>query len=152
MNTRLSYRYSDKTNCKQYTSIIIEGTLTWEQVEPYLMLNGFFIPGQIGLEDLQYRSALPGADHPWHQLLPGDFKPTEATPTIAISAEELAQRFAHTIWTPDWRTVIARAPRVEQTAPLQAAAAPISIEATLASRKKPTSKRMPQDMDVKKRM
>lgn len=103
MNTRLSYRYTDNTFCKQYTSVIVEGTLTWEQIEPYLTKRGFFIPGQVGLEDLQHRFALAGSDHPWHQMIPEDLKPTALPPTIACSADELAQRFATTTWTPDLR-------------------------------------------------
>lgn len=98
MNTRLSYRYTDKTNCKQYTSIVVAGTITWEQIEPYLAGQGSFIPGQVGLEDLQYRFALPGADHPWHQIASHDLRPTDAAPTVALTGDELATRFAQTLW------------------------------------------------------
>jgi hypothetical protein len=98
MNTRMSYRYADKRNCKQFTAIVVEGTITWEQIAPYLATQQSFIPGQIGLEDLQYRFALPGADHPWHQIASEDIKPTEAKPTIALSGEDLVWRFAHTTW------------------------------------------------------
>jgi hypothetical protein len=104
MNTRISYRYADKTNCKQFTAIVVDGTITWEQIAPYLNTRQSFIPGQIGLEDLQYRFALPGKDHPWHQITSEDIKPTEAKPTIALSAEELARRLAHTIWDESHRT------------------------------------------------
>jgi hypothetical protein len=102
MNTRMSYRYADKTNCRQYTSIVVAGTITWEQIAPYLAKQGSFIPGQLGLEDLQHRFALPGGDHPWHQIAPDDIKPTEATPTIALTGGELAERFGHTPWAADW--------------------------------------------------
>jgi hypothetical protein len=98
MNTRMSYRYADKRNCKQFTTIVVEGTITWEQIAPYLATQQSFIPGQIGLEDLQYRFALPGADHLWHQIPLEYIKPTAAKPTIALSAEDLAWRFAHTTW------------------------------------------------------
>lgn len=98
LNTRIGYRYADKTNCRQYTAIVVEGVITWEQIEPYLATQQSFIPGQVGLEDLQYRFALPGADHPWHQIEPSYIKPTEAEPTVAISAEDLAWRIAHTAW------------------------------------------------------
>jgi hypothetical protein len=101
MNTRMSYRYADKTNCRQYTSIVVAGTITWEQIAPYLAKQGSFIPGQLGLEDLQQRFALPGGDHPWHQIAPDDIKPTEAAPTIALTGGELAERFGHTLWQAD---------------------------------------------------
>jgi hypothetical protein len=105
MNTRISYRYADKTNCKQFTTIVVDGTITWEQIVLYLATQQSFIPGQIGLEDLQYRFALPGADHPWHQIASEDIKPTEAQPTIALSGEDLAWRLAHTTWDASQRTV-----------------------------------------------
>jgi len=102
MNTRMSYRYADRTNCRQYTSIVVAGTITWEQIAPYLAKQGSFIPGQLGLEDLQNRFALPGGDHPWHQIAPDDIRPTEAAPTIALTGGELAERFGHTSWQADW--------------------------------------------------
>jgi hypothetical protein len=98
VNTRISYRYADKRNCKQFTTIVIDGTITWDQIESYLAPQQSFIPGQLGLEDLQLRFALPGADHPWHQIGPEDIRPTEAPPTVALSGEDLAWRFAHTTW------------------------------------------------------
>jgi len=79
-----------------------EGTITWEQIAPYLARQGSFIPGQLGLEDLQHRFALPGSDHPWHQIAPDDITPTEAAPTNALTPGELAERFGHTLWKADW--------------------------------------------------
>lgn len=101
MNTRITYRYADKTNCKQMTSIVVEGAITWEQIAPYLVKQHSFIPGQIGLEDLQHRFVLPGVDHPWHQITSKDIEPSEATPTVVLSGANLAERFAHTKWLPD---------------------------------------------------
>jgi hypothetical protein len=98
LNTRLSYHYADKTNCRQYNVVVVAGTITWEQIESNLAARRSFIPGQIGLEDLQYRFALPGRDHPWHQIAPEDIRPTEAAPTIVLTAEELAERFASRPW------------------------------------------------------
>jgi hypothetical protein len=98
MNTRMRYRYADKRNCKQFTVIVVAGTITWEQIAPYLAMQQSFIPGQVGLEDLQHRFALPGADHPWHQIASEDITPTAAEPTVALSGEDLAWRFAHTAW------------------------------------------------------
>jgi hypothetical protein len=102
MNTRMSYRYADKTNCRQYTSVVVAGTITWEQIAPYLTAQRSFIPGQLGLEDRQHRFVLPGGDHPWHQIAPDDIRTTEAAPTIALTGPELAERFGHTPWQADW--------------------------------------------------
>jgi len=119
MNTQISYRYADKRNCKQFTAIVVEGTITWEQIAPYLAPQQSFIPGQIGLEDLQHRFALPGADHPWHQIASEDIKPTAAKPTIALSGEDLAWRLAHTIWDASQKTVPAlfKATTIESNTP-----------------------------------
>lgn len=103
MNTRIGYTYTDRTDCRQYTSVVVEGTITWEHIQPYLAKSRSFIPGQVGLEDLQYRFALPGVDHPWHQISPEDIRPTEAQPTIALTGAELAERFAHAAWETNWR-------------------------------------------------
>lgn len=98
MNTRVSYHYADRLDCRQYNSVVVAGTITWEQIEPFLERHHSFIPGQIGLEDLQYRFKLPGADHPWHQIARSDIRPTESAPTITLTGDELAERFAHTAW------------------------------------------------------
>ena len=105
MNTRISYRYADKRNCRQYTAVVVAGTLTWEQIAPYLTAKNAFIPGQVGLEDLQGRFALPGGDHPWHQIGPDDIRSTNAEPTIALTAATLAERFAESVWDADWRVI-----------------------------------------------
>jgi hypothetical protein len=98
LNTRLAYHYVDKTLCRQYTAIVVAGTITWDQIAPYLFRQHSFIPGQVGLEDLQHRFALPGADQPWHQIKPTDIQPTAAAPTVALTGDELAARFATTSW------------------------------------------------------
>ncbi|GAB4156730.1 MAG: hypothetical protein Fur005_10270 [Roseiflexaceae bacterium] len=98
MNTRVSYRYADRNNCRQYTSFVVAGVVSWEQIAPYLLKQHSFIPGQVGLEDLQYRFALPGADHPWHQMIPEDFRPTDVEPTTALTAAELIERFRDAEW------------------------------------------------------
>lgn len=102
MNTRIAYRYADKNNCRQYTSVVVEGVITWEQIEPFLYRRNSFIPGQLGLEDLQRRFALPGDDHPWHQITVADIKLTESAPTITITAQQLVERFATTEWAANW--------------------------------------------------
>lgn len=102
MNTRIGYRYADKRDCRQYTSVVVAGTITWEQIGPHLAMQRSFVPGQLGLEDLQYRFKLPGIDHSWHQIAPDDITSTEATPTIGLTGDELAKRFADTPWDVDW--------------------------------------------------
>lgn len=150
MNTRLSYRYTDKTFCRQYASIIVEGIITWEQIEPYLARQGAFIPGQIGLEDLQHRFALAGFDHPWHQILPVDLKPTELPPTSAFDAEELARRFASVNWTPDWRAAAMNAISAPQAAPPDAATRAVGTVAPKTPDEGLASRRWPAGVSTKK--
>ncbi|MEN9937940.1 MAG: hypothetical protein RLZZ387_4519 [Chloroflexota bacterium] len=102
VNTRISYRYADRRDCRQYTSVIVAGTITWEQIGPHLATKRSFVPGQLGLEDLQYRFKLPGVDHSWHLIAPDDIKPTDDAPTIVLTGDELAKRFADTPWDGDW--------------------------------------------------
>jgi hypothetical protein len=116
MNTRLSYHYRDQLNCRQYTSIVLAGTVTWTQIEPYLARQHSFIPGQLGLEDLQLRFALPGRDQPWHQIGANDVKATDAVPTVLLTADELAERFAQTPWDNDW-IALSTKPDVDLTRP-----------------------------------
>jgi hypothetical protein len=142
MNTRISYRYADKRNCKQFTAIVVGGTITWEQIAPYLVAQQSFIPGQIGLEDLQYRFALPGGDHPWHQMTSEDIKPTDAKPTIALSGEELAGRLAHTIWDASQKIAPAKAAIIESTTPTQIPTETLpSIQHKYAQDKQPSERR-----------
>jgi hypothetical protein len=102
LNTRIGYHYTDHQDCRRYASVVVAGTITWEQIDPYLASAHSFIPGQVGLEDLQHRFKLPGADHSWHQIAPGDIRPTEAAPTVALTGDELARRFATTRWDSGW--------------------------------------------------
>jgi hypothetical protein len=106
VNIRLSYHYIDRTNCRQYTSIILEGSLTWTQIEPYLVRQSYFIPSQIGLEDLRQRFALPGLDQPWHEISATDLRPTEHAPTVSFSTEELVRRFAEVTWAPNLQSAM----------------------------------------------
>jgi hypothetical protein len=125
MNTRIGYRYADRNDCRQYTSVVVTGTMTWEQIHPYLVNRSSFIPGQIGLEDLQTRFALPGSDHPWHQITADDIHPTEVAATIALTGEQLAERFAQTSWQVNWKT-IPEAPKAPSTDDSAASRSPIT--------------------------
>ena len=55
MNTRIEYMYRDGANNKQWHTVIIAGTLTKDQLTPYLEQGRYFIPSQVGLDDLPGR-------------------------------------------------------------------------------------------------
>jgi hypothetical protein len=102
MNTRMNYHYADQRDCRQFVSIVLAGTITWDEIEPFLSEHTSFIPGQLGLEDLQHRFALPGVDHSWHHMAASDLTPTESEPTVTVTGKELAKRFADTPWESGW--------------------------------------------------
>ena len=100
MNTRFEYMYRDGENYKQYAEVVIKGALTPEQLRPYLYDGQFFLPSEVGLEDLQeypYRHY----DHIWHEPVAAD--PTNDAPTVEVRAEDLVARFQHAGRT-KWKT------------------------------------------------
>jgi len=99
-NTCIDYQYIDGSNCKQSKAIIVAGHLTFEELKPYLDEGEYFIPGQVGMEDLQhlFGGQLTKNDHPWHKLQEGDLEPTSDLPTVAYSAKELLERFKTVTW------------------------------------------------------
>lgn len=100
MNTRITYLYRDGSNYKQSESVVIQGELTFAEVEPYLDEGEYFIPGQVGLEDLQHRfgGKLTMDDHPWHELKEDDFELTDDPLTGSITTQELLERFRAVTW------------------------------------------------------
>lgn len=90
MNTKIIYKYTDAGNYKTWGEEVIKGTLTLNQLTPYLIDTEFFIPKDIGLPDLQ--------PHPWteddHDLHTIE-KLTETTDklTIRINAKTLENNF-----------------------------------------------------------
>lgn len=90
MNTRFEYMYRDGENYKQFNEVVIQGEFTLDQLRPHLYDGDFFMPSEVGLDDLQeypYRNC----DHIWHQLVSAE--PTEDAPTVEMSADEVVVRF-----------------------------------------------------------
>jgi hypothetical protein len=102
MNTELHYTYVDASGYKQDKTVIIAGEVTPAQVEPYLAEGLYFIPSQVGLEDLQEGFLAYGPlgedDHVWHTIEEGDITLTAQEPTMTITAGELLQAFAQGTW------------------------------------------------------
>ncbi len=91
MNTRFEYRYRDGENYKQFGEVVIKGEFTLEQLRPHLYEGDFFVPSEIGLEDLQ-EYPYQDYDHVWHEL--DSAEPTEDEPTVELTAEEIVSRFS----------------------------------------------------------
>lgn len=96
-NTKISYMYRDASNHKQAMTIVLAEAISDEdkkRIHAKLDDVKYFIPSQIGLEDLQgrFHNGLDfEEDHVWHELT--SIQPTDATPTTTMSAAELVSRF-----------------------------------------------------------
>jgi hypothetical protein len=119
-NTLLSYTYRDGSNNSTSREVVIEGEITdAEREELILMLDrsvdtegrlGDFIPGQVGLPDLQDDFPSKGAwtdnDHPWHMLeelrqtaLPAD----DDVPSLAEVLTKARELYAGHGWNEEYR-------------------------------------------------
>lgn len=114
-NTKFSYFYRDADNYKSHHDLILEGTLSQAEKKAILDatdIGGGFIPGQIGLPELQdalqgydmedninragqYDPFGPdGADHPWHEIENESFAlETDEQPTFRLTAKQVLQAF-----------------------------------------------------------
>ncbi len=87
MNTIFSYLYRDASNYKLYHEEIIQGELTFEQIQPYLDQSLYFIPSVIGLKALGFEDWDQEEDHIWHEI--ELLKLTDKEPTIELSVSKI---------------------------------------------------------------
>lgn len=101
MNTKIAYQYRDADNYKQYEEVVIPGEIS-EQDKALILSKcnegQYFIPSQVGLNDLQERMCSPigDSDHVWHELEEEDITLTEDDPTPNHpfdNINELVERF-----------------------------------------------------------
>ena len=96
MSTKISYLYRDAGNYKRYNECIVAGTLSAKQICTILDccdMGEYFIPGQVGLPEHRFDPYDPQADHCWFELAADSFSETRESPTIALTATELVNRF-----------------------------------------------------------
>lgn len=86
MNTKIIYKYTDAGNYKTWGEEVIKGTLTLNQLTPYLIDTEFFIPKDIGLPDLQPQPWTED-DHDLHTI--EELEATDDRPTIDLNAKTL---------------------------------------------------------------
>src|SRR5271157_5760816 len=101
MNTKITYQYRDGSNWKQFKEVILFGEIsTTGRAKLYKHCDEgeWFIPSQVGLEDLQHlMTGFPGGDdHVWHELIGFEF--TEEPPTEVMTSKEFVTRFLKTKW------------------------------------------------------
>jgi len=92
VNTGIEYWYRDAANYKQFETVILPGEITPEEIGHIACCpdsGEYFIPAQVGLEELQRRMRSfpdPEADHVWHEL-------DEDAPTTELDVHGLANQF-----------------------------------------------------------
>ena len=82
--------YRDAGNYKQFESYIVEGELSFSQLQPYLVDGIYFVGKDVEMEDLVFRFVsregmnLNEDDHPWQEVL----ILAQTTPELAFQAKE----------------------------------------------------------------
>ena len=89
MYTKIEYLYRDAGNWKQYNEFIVSGALALSDLKPYLHDGEFFIPGELGLDNL-FPVPFDEDDHPWHEILV--ITETSEPPTVSFDSKELISR------------------------------------------------------------
>lgn len=109
VNTKIYLHYTDGANYKVGKTVVVHGRMSADDVRTVLAsLDGgeSFIPGQVGLPDLQdsFMDASewnPEYDHVWHDLC--EISYTDAPPTENLGAVELAGAFSRVVWDDSYR-------------------------------------------------
>lgn len=101
MNTKFSYMYRDASNYKQHQDVVFEGELSATdrtKLYDHCDENLYFIPSQVGLEDLQERmTGFPGGDdHVWHEL--DGIESTVEPATETQTASQFVKAFLKAKW------------------------------------------------------
>ncbi len=78
LNTKITYQYRDSENYKVWNAIIVRGAMSSEAITEFLFEKQFFVPSQVGFEDLQ-RLPFQEQDHVWHEILEISSTSEEAT-------------------------------------------------------------------------
>lgn len=109
--TIIEYRYADAANYKAYNTVVLDGTLTEDEIETvWAALNGReeFLPEQVGLPALQDQVCDDDEDDPavhyiWHSM--DDIRVgtrnealTEFDPLRAMTAQQFAAQFPGIVW------------------------------------------------------
>ena len=104
-NTRIEYTYRDASNYKASKKLVLMGPLSDNEIaeiQAELDEGAWFVPGQVGLEDLQdsFTGCLswwdPEQDHVWHEL--ETLERTDAKADTMMTARELLEAFRDVVW------------------------------------------------------
>lgn len=90
MNTLFSYQYRDDSNYKIFEDVVIRGEFSLADIEAFLFESQFFIPFEVGLNDLQ-KDPFTIHDHIWHEII--ELIPTSNRTTFNVSAKQMIKNF-----------------------------------------------------------
>lgn len=106
--TSIHYLYRDADNYKTGRTVVLRGRPTADDIaviKSALDEGMFFIPSQVGLDDLQetlqqYDAEVSNdSDHPWHEMgIAGNFRATTEEPTDSLTVAELVEAFKTVTW------------------------------------------------------
>ena len=107
-NTVIQYMYRDADNYKMSGRVIFDGRITEAQVRRLAeaLDDGSFIPGQVGIEDLQEKfndgkgEWIDDRDHPWHEVTGISY--THVLPEEDRHVGEFVDQVAKTTWDPKY--------------------------------------------------
>lgn len=98
-NTKFEYLYRDAGNWKQYSEVVVRGTLTEKQVSEIFhacRAEGQFIPGDVGFPETRFENVDLEDDHIWFEL--SAIEPTMENPSDQRTAEEVFRAFVNARW------------------------------------------------------
>ena len=91
-NSKIYYLYRDAANYKTFNDVVVSESVTLEELSPYFHDHQFFIPSEVGFDDLQ-PDTFTCDDHIWHELY--EIETTEESPTVDFDSEELVKKFKY---------------------------------------------------------
>ena len=102
-NTRIAYSYQDPSGNEVLESLVLVGRLTdadGAAIAKTLHQNQYFIPSQVGLENLQERLGreIANDDSIWHRWEWRGMQDTEDAPTTDLLASTLVESFEYARW------------------------------------------------------
>ena len=86
--TRIHYMYRDASNWKFWGSVVVDGELNFERLQPYLFDKEFFVPHRVGLDHL-LEQPMNEDDHYLHTFV--EFEPVLGLEPLCSSAEFVAR-------------------------------------------------------------
>jgi hypothetical protein len=108
VNTRIRYHYQDEANFEAKHEVILKGEISEEQTQllkSHLYDEKYFIPGQVGLPDLQHilKDWVDSSDHPGHTFIAISSTQRPPSQEDSCTIDEFVEIFLSAQWDKDYR-------------------------------------------------